>query len=282
MAEESKGLRPYDLQVNADPGRRSLPHYVTIQTSDRVSNVRQSTPDMSLKNRASLNVERNTSNNNGVWSKDINYKGKYFPDLNNFRMSFGTPSYPSPLDRIRSSNQGNNASFEANQSFPKTSKTKLKVPTRKLHLDNFKGSELNDVSFSSGFPKGAYNHLADRSFDQSPLDKSMNQSGHSSSREVSHISSREVSHISSKDSSMNASSGERSMADSWSFYNHIGGCDVGNTLPSTVRNPNKALCTINGKTSEVNAVDNQTIQSRLNDILKHYDPMFSESIGKVN
>ncbi|XP_060589751.1 PAS domain-containing serine/threonine-protein kinase-like isoform X2 [Ruditapes philippinarum] len=176
-------------------------------------------------------------------------------------MSFGTPSYPSPLDRIRSGNQerksqlglspGTNASFEANQSFPKASKSKLKVPAMKLNLDNFKGSELNDVSFTSAFPMGAYNHSAERSFDQSQLDKSMDQSGHSSSREVSHVSSREVSYISSKENSMNVSSGERSMAESWSFYNHIRACDVGPTLPSTVRNPNKALCTINGKTSEI-------------------------------
>jgi hypothetical protein len=121
------------------------------------------------------------------------------------------------------------------------------------------GSELNDVSFTSAFPMGVYNHSAERSFDQSQLDKSMDQSSHSSSREVSHVSSREVSHvssrevsyISSKENSMNVSSGERSMAESWSFYNHIRACDVGPTLPSTVRNPNKALCTINGKTSEV-------------------------------
>lgn len=110
----------------------------------------------------------------------------------------------------------------------------------------FTGPELNDVSFSSGFPKGTYNHSADRSFDQSLYEKSINQSGHASSREVSHISS--------KDGSINASLGERSMADSWYFYNHIGGCDVGPTLPSTVRNPNKALCTINGKTSEVSVL----------------------------
>lgn len=115
----------------------------------------------------------------------------------------------------------------------------------------FTGPELNDVSFTSGFPKGTYNHSADRSFDQSLHEKSINQSAHTSSREVSHVSSRDVSHLSSKDSSINASSGERSMADSWYFYNHISGCDVGPTLPSTVRNPNKALCTINGKTSEV-------------------------------
>lgn len=65
-------------------------------------------------------------------------------------MSFGTPSYPSPLDRIRSGQQerksqfglspdSNNASFEGNQSFPKASKTKLSIQSRKLNLDNFKG-----------------------------------------------------------------------------------------------------------------------------------------------
>lgn len=101
------------------------------------------------KNRTSLNLDRNCQNSNGLLSKDVNSKGKYFPDLPNFRMSFGTPSYPSPLDRIRCGNterksqfglnKCNNASFEGNQSFPKASKTKLNMPARKLNLDNFKG-----------------------------------------------------------------------------------------------------------------------------------------------
>lgn len=101
------------------------------------------------KDQTSPNQDLNTSNNNGMVKKGVTYKGKYFPDLSNVRMSFGTPSFPSPLDRIRSGNQerktqlglslGTNASFEANQSFPKASKSKLKVPAMKLNLDNFKG-----------------------------------------------------------------------------------------------------------------------------------------------
>ena len=50
-----------------------------------------------------------------------------------FKKAFGTPSYPSPLDRIRTGQMdrasqlglsvSKYASFEGNQSFPKTSKT---------------------------------------------------------------------------------------------------------------------------------------------------------------
>ena len=67
-------------------------------------------------------------------------------------MSFGTPSYPSPLDRIRNGRQdrtlqlglsnSSDVSFEGNQSFPKVSKSKLvteKKPLKKGYLDNFKG-----------------------------------------------------------------------------------------------------------------------------------------------
>ncbi|KAL4217724.1 hypothetical protein ACF0H5_022464 [Mactra antiquata] len=181
-------------------------------------------------------------------------KHRYFPDI---RMSFGSPSYPSPLDRIRSGHQerkvqlgltpvGNNASFEGNQSFPKASKTKLNMPARKLNLDSFKGAELNDVSFSAGFSKMNFNQSGDRSLEQSIHEKSLNQS-----KDWSNNSSREAIQVLSREGSMNASSGERSMTESWSFYNHIGGCESGHAFPSTVRNPNKALCTINGKTSEI-------------------------------
>ena len=53
-----------------------------------------------------------------------------------FKKAFGTPSYPSPLDRIRTGRkdrasqlgvqQANHASFEGNQSFPKASKSRRK------------------------------------------------------------------------------------------------------------------------------------------------------------
>lgn len=37
----------------------------------------------------------------------------------------------------------------------------------------------------------------------------------------------------------------------WDFFNYIGGGTTGVVFPSTVQNPNKAICTINAKTSEV-------------------------------
>lgn len=39
--------------------------------------------------------------------------------------------------------------------------------------------------------------------------------------------------------------------ENWSFYSYIGGGHTGTVFPSTIRNPNKAICTINSKTSEV-------------------------------
>jgi hypothetical protein len=41
-----------------------------------------------------------------------------------------------------------------------------------------------------------------------------------------------------------------SNSENWSFYNYLGG-HSGSAFPTTVRNPNKAICTINAKTSEV-------------------------------
>lgn len=51
--------------------------------------------------------------------------------------------------------------------------------------------------------------------------------------------------LSPHDSSLNMSNSEN-----WSFYNYLGG-HSGSAFPTTVRNPNKAICTINAKTSEV-------------------------------
>ena len=42
-----------------------------------------------------------------------------------------------------------------------------------------------------------------------------------------------------------------SLGESWSFYKYIGGGQTGVAFPTTVRNPNKAIVTINAKTSEV-------------------------------
>lgn len=42
-----------------------------------------------------------------------------------------------------------------------------------------------------------------------------------------------------------------SLNQSWSFYNYIGGGQSGMAFPTTVRNPNKAICTIDANTSEV-------------------------------
>ncbi len=42
-----------------------------------------------------------------------------------------------------------------------------------------------------------------------------------------------------------------SMGQSWSFYNFVGGGQTGTAFPTTVRNPNKAILTIEGRTTKV-------------------------------
>ena len=44
----------------------------------------------------------------------------------------------------------------------------------------------------------------------------------------------------------------QSLSESWSFYKFVGGGQTGVTFPTTVLNPNKAVVTIDAKTSEVN------------------------------
>lgn len=74
------------------------------------------------------------------------------------RPSFGSPSYPSPLDRIRSGHQkpphplALHESFEVNQSFPKASRLSHlqkdalpDTPDLKKKLADFKGESPVDV-----------------------------------------------------------------------------------------------------------------------------------------
>ncbi|XP_052234562.1 uncharacterized protein LOC127847053 isoform X3 [Dreissena polymorpha] len=172
--------------------------------------------------------------------------GRMLPDLVPRHLTFGSPSYPSPLDRIRSGRLERRTqlglqspmgdSFEANQSFPKCSKGKLSLPAKLVPLEDFKGAELNDISYT-GLPKlgNTQDHLGPthvRSHDSSKID-SLNAS---------------------RDNSLNASRSERSYNNSnelsWSFYGKMCGEGAAN-CPTSVRNPNKALCTIDAKTSEI-------------------------------
>ncbi|XP_064596713.1 PAS domain-containing serine/threonine-protein kinase-like [Liolophura sinensis] len=134
---------------------------------------------------------------------------------------FGTPSYPSPLDRIRTGRRDRaqqlgltphlDISFDANQSFPKTCRPQLKndsTPIIKTRKSLFKGTGLNDVSFSAGHSRGSFSNSPDRS-------------------------------------------ANTSLGESWSFYNYVGGGLSGISFPTALRNPNKAIFTINAHTSEI-------------------------------
>jgi len=55
-------------------------------------------------------------------------------------------------------------------------------------------------------------------------------------------------------SSPNMLDSSGSLGESWSYFNYIGGGSSGVSFPTTVRNPNKAIVTIDAKTSEVGRV----------------------------
>ena len=42
--------------------------------------------------------------------------------------------------------------------------------------------------------------------------------------------------------------------ENWSFYSYLGGGHTASVFPTTIRNPNKAICTIDSKTSEVRSL----------------------------
>ncbi|KAJ8020314.1 PAS domain-containing serine/threonine-protein kinase [Holothuria leucospilota] len=141
---------------------------------------------------------------------------------------FGSPSYPSPLDRIRTgkkirgSQLGLSESFTSldfNKTYPcKTAKSKpveplSALPEIRCTLEDFKGDELNTFSFSQGVSKG-----------------SLSKTGTSQ-----YLSS--------------------SMGQSWAFYNFLGADNMGASFPTTVHNPNKAILTIEARTTTILVVN---------------------------
>nr|XP_054750593.1 PAS domain-containing serine/threonine-protein kinase-like [Lytechinus pictus] len=160
---------------------------------------------------------------------------------------FGTPSYPSPLDRIRTGKRERaaqfglsssfNTSLDINQTFPLTelpaSKSDLSSnePITGCTLEKFKGDELNSLSFTGGLCKGSF---APTPTPPPPLNMSLGRS--------------------------------------WSFYNFVGGAQTGMVLPTTVRNPNKAMLTIEARSTKI------LVASKMAGELFGYDPQ--ELVGK--
>ncbi|XP_041486067.1 uncharacterized protein LOC121432268 [Lytechinus variegatus] len=161
---------------------------------------------------------------------------------------FGTPSYPSPLDRIRTGKRERaaqfglsssfNTSLDINQTFPLTelpaSKSDLisNEPITGCTLEKFKGDELNSLSFTGGLCKGSFAPTP------TPPPPPLNMS----------------------------------LGRSWSFYNFVGGAQTGMVLPTTVRNPNKAMLTIEARSTKI------LVASKMAGELFGYDPQ--ELVGK--
>ncbi|XP_022800681.1 uncharacterized protein LOC111338444 [Stylophora pistillata] len=135
---------------------------------------------------------------------------------------FGTPSYPSPLDRIRPTKKDRaielglstalQDSLDLNATFPKMYKAKSKLEDNNMdvfkpsrNLDQISSDSLHSFSYAPGHCRGSF-------LETSP---------------------------------------DPRLTSSWQFYNFVGGAGTGAVFPTTVRNPNNAIVTINARTSEI-------------------------------
>lgn len=144
---------------------------------------------------------------------------------------FGSPSYPSPLDRIRSTKRDRaielglstalQDSLDLNATFPKVCKPKSKQ--EEYQLDAFKPHRN--------------------------LDQIASDSLHSFSLSPAHC----------RGSFLEAAADPR-LTTSWQFYNFVGGAGTGAVFPTTVRNPNKAIVTINARTSEILTANDMAVE----------------------
>lgn len=171
-------------------------------------------------------------------------------------------NYPSPLDRLRTGKRERAAqfglstnkeeSFELNQSFPKI-KNKCDYspsPQRALNSIDIKGIELNSISFLPRF-KRTFNKFGNLA--TNTKNKTLNESN-----------------------TNNCS--KNGFDQSWQFYNYFANDVDIQIADNQIRNPNKALVTINIRNSEIltaNDVacelfgysEDQLIGKRLKDLL---------------
>ncbi|XP_048590414.1 PAS domain-containing serine/threonine-protein kinase isoform X2 [Nematostella vectensis] len=135
--------------------------------------------------------------------------------------AFGTAGYPSPLDRIRGCRERAKElgltsklqdSLDLNATFPKMHKPK--VIKEEMEVETSSKPTLNQIAGDSL-----------HSFSYSP--------GHCRGTFATPLHDPAL------------------LGASWQFYNFVGGAATGNVFPTTVRNPNKAIVTINARTSEI-------------------------------
>jgi len=152
----------------------------------------------------------------------------------------GSPSYPSPLDRIRTGKREraaqlgleikNEESFEANQSFPRTNLT-TKI---NADLSPYNNIELNSISFLPSYKKN-FKKL----------------SKNNSKKNVGSILTTSSATLSCNNSRNENMENSFELDKSWQFYNYFANADAISSSQNVSKNPNKALVTINGRNSEV-------------------------------
>ncbi|XP_033726773.1 PAS domain-containing serine/threonine-protein kinase-like [Pecten maximus] len=192
-------------------GRRSLPTETGDHGEINFPRLQSSTPNIRPGKKFSSLTNHHIHGNHNINTK----LGLGRPS------AFGSPSFPSPLDRIRPGWRDRarqlgidcerEASFEVNQSFPKSTKSRLclddTLAQPKSRPMKYFSNIINDVSFSPGSTNKG-------SFGSDPMNVS-------------------------------------NTSDNWKFYNSVSNGHTCAIYPSTVRNPNKAICTIDAKTSEI-------------------------------
>eukprot|EP00794_Sanderia_malayensis_P012151 gene12151-13404_t len=145
--------------------------------------------------------------------------------------TFGTPSYPAYLDTIRAKS--------ACLSTANVASHPDEVNNNKLYPAKYNYDDDDDDDCSSD----------DVAADKFAFDKNLAESQHSFSYSASFSRGTFTNNPApGLSSSLNAS---------WQFFNFIGGADSAVVLPTTTRNPNKALLTIDARTSKI-LVANET------------------------
>ncbi|PSN52338.1 hypothetical protein C0J52_11417 [Blattella germanica] len=181
----------------------------------------------------------NVNKNSFAWDRSIEKAAR------KKLLQCSTPSYPSPIDRIRCGKHKRaealgwtgwrNSSFEGNQSFPRSSRLKLRrdeidldTPPPKMTMERIRGDGLNTCSFTSGRTRGSFSTGRFTDLGNMKPIQSSNDLG-SNIRSLQGIS----------DSAWSFSS---------SFVSAVGGGST--SFPNAAINPNKAVFTVDNKSSK--------------------------------
>ncbi|XP_065063667.1 PAS domain-containing serine/threonine-protein kinase-like [Rhopilema esculentum] len=212
---EASAIRPDSEQSQTNAGVDMLPRPCSMPSFDKKTELARKRILQTLPSKPS--VRRGLENK--PWKSMSSSQGLF----GTASPAFGTPSYPAHLDMIRAPDVGLSTS----------------------DISSYSSNELNNNFLDSLIheARAGICNAVKKEGDLASSKKNLAESLHSFSFAPGFSRG---SFAPSPSPGLNSS-----LNTSWQFFNFVGGAEVGTVFPTTTRNPNKAIITIDGRTSKI-------------------------------